>query len=66
MYANGECFIYFLRKKNNLAKSLVTIEVRNKKVVQAKTKNNHTPSNELMNIIKKWEKTLKKYSKMLI
>ncbi len=58
MYADGECFIYFLRKKDNIDKSLVTIEVRDNKVVQAKIKNNNIPSKELMDVIKKWEKTL--------
>ena len=58
MYADGECFIYFLRKKNNIDKSLVTIEVRDNKVVQAKIKNNNLPNKELMDIINKWEKKL--------
>ena len=58
MYANGECFIYFLRKKNNIDKSLVTIEIRDNKVVQAKTKNNCLPNKDLMDVIKKWKKTL--------
>jgi hypothetical protein len=46
------------RKKNNIDKSLVTIEIRNNKVVQAKTKNNCLPNKDLMDVIKKWEKTL--------
>ena len=58
MYANGETFIYFLRKKNDINKSLVTIEVNNNRVVQAKIKNNLLPNKELMDVITKWEKTL--------
>ena len=55
---NNECQIYFMRYKSNINKSFVTIEVRNGKVVQARTKFNEEPSIEIMNIIKKWERTL--------
>lgn len=58
MVSNNECQIYFMRYKNNISKSFVTIEVRNGKVVQAKTKFNKEPSYEIMNIIKKWEQKL--------
>ena len=47
-----------MRYKSNINKSFVTIEVRNGKVVQARTKFNEEPSIEIMNIIKKWERTL--------
>ncbi len=60
MVSNNECQIYFMRYKNSINKSLVTIEVRNGKVVQARTKFNEEPSPEIMNIIKKWEQTLLK------
>ena len=56
--SNNECQIYFMRYKSNINKSFVTIEVRNGKVVQARTKFNEEPSIEIMNIIKKWERTL--------
>ena len=55
---NNECQIYFMRKKTDIDKSFITIEVHNGKVVQARTKFNKLPSAEIMGIIKKWEKTL--------
>lgn len=58
MVSNNECQIYFMRYKNNINKSFVTIEVRNGKVVQAKTRFNEEPGLEIMSIIKKWEQTL--------
>ena len=58
MFSNNECQIYFLRRKTNINKSFVTIEVRNNKVVQAKTKFNEEPPTEIIKIIKKWEQTL--------
>lgn len=33
---DGECLIYFLRKTEEIETSLVTVEVRNKAIVQAK------------------------------
>lgn len=58
MVSSNECQIYFMRYKNNIKKSFVTIEVRDGNVVQAKTRFNEEPSLEIMDIIKKWEKTL--------
>lgn len=57
-YSNGECQIYFMREKNSVNKSLVTIEVKNNKVVQARIKYNKLPDKDIMKIINKWEKTL--------
>ena len=54
-YANGECDIYFMRKTNNRMKSLVTIEVKNNKVIQSRTKNNNTTNKEQQKFIKQWE-----------
>lgn len=56
--ANGECVIYFLRKKEDLFKSLVTIEVRGREITQARERFNQLPSEEVKKILKKWEKTL--------
>lgn len=56
--ANHETEIYFLRKKENPKESFVTIEVHNGKVIQAKTKYNKTPEKEILDLLKKWEKTL--------
>ena len=47
-----------MRCKSNINKSLVTIEVNNNKVVQARIKNNKLPNEDLMKIINKWEKKL--------
>lgn len=58
MVSNNECQIYFMRYKNNINKSFITIEVRNNKVVQAKARYNEEVPEEIMNIIIKWEKTL--------
>ena len=57
-YSDNLCQIYFMRLKKEKTKSFVTIEVRNNKIVQARAKFNDEPSKEIMNILKKWEKTL--------
>lgn len=56
--AKNECQIYFMRKKEEQDKSLVTIEVRNNKITQARTKYNKPVEEKLLNVLKKWEKTL--------
>lgn len=58
MVSNNECQIYFMRYKNNIEKSFITIEVRDGKVVQAKTRFNEEPTIEIIDILKKWEQTL--------
>lgn len=58
-YIDGNCQIYFMREKNNINKSLVTIEVQDGKVVQARIKNNDLPDDKLMKVIKRWEKIIK-------
>lgn len=60
-YANKNCDIYFMRLVNNQEQSLVTIEVRNNKVVQQRIKNNAMTTKEQQQFIKKWE--LKKLNK---
>lgn len=57
-YSRGDSEIYFLREKNNINESLVTIEVKNRKVIQARCKYNELPSKELSDIIKQFEKNL--------
>ena len=59
-YANKECELYYLRDKLNIDKSLVTIEVRDNLVVQARIKNNKLPSKKLMNVINKWDSIISK------
>lgn len=46
-YSDGKCQIYFMRYKNSKEKSLVTIEVKNKKVVQARMRFNENITNEI-------------------
>ena len=48
--SNNECQIYFMRYKNNVNKSLVTIEVRDGKIVQARTRFNEFPTDEMNEI----------------
>ena len=60
-YSQNACQIYFMRQKKNLDKSFITIEVKNKKIIQAKLKNNENPDEKIMSILKKWEKSLNKY-----
>lgn len=56
--AKHQCQIYFMRKKEEISKSFITIEVRNKKIVQAKTKYNKLPDKEIMEVLHNWEKDL--------
>ena len=58
LYAEGKTSIFFMRDKKNINKSLVTIEIKNNKVIQARGKNNSNPSSELNKIINKWESRL--------
>lgn len=51
---NGECHILFLRKKDNPTKSLVTIEVRDDKIVQARQRFNDPVTSEQQVVIDKW------------
>lgn len=57
-YSNNDCQIYFMREKNKKSKSLVTIEVRGCSIVQARTRFNKLPDDEIMQILRKWERTL--------
>lgn len=52
---DGTCLIYLMRTKDAPDKSLVTVEVRNKKVVQSRTKNNESTTPEQNNFLKKFE-----------
>lgn len=50
----GQCHIMFLRYKDTPNESLVTIEVRNDKIVQALQKYNHPLTKEQREIVEKW------------
>lgn len=56
--SNNECQIYFMRHKDSVNKSLVTIEVRNGKIVQARTRFNNLPTAEMNDVLKNWEKEI--------
>ena len=63
---DGECDILFLRKKEDINKSLVTLEVRNNQIVEAKQKYNRPVSEKQQEVINKWNKwMLEKYKKEL-
>ena len=53
---DGKCDILFLRYKDSPDKSLVTIEVRDNKIVQALQKYNNPLTNEQREIVDKWNK----------
>lgn len=53
---NGECHILFLRKKNKPDDSLVTIEVRNNKIVQARRRFNDPVTDEDQKVIDAFNK----------
>ena len=53
---DGQCDILFLRYKDSPDKSLVTIEVRDNKIVQALQKYNHPLTKEQTEIVDKWNK----------
>ena len=54
-YALAECDIYFMRDVENQTKPLVTIEVREGKVIQSRIKKNDDPTPEQIKFINKWE-----------
>ena len=57
-YAEGLCDIYFMRYINAPKKSLVTVEVKNNKIVQSKIKNNRVPTVEQLQFLKIWEQKI--------
>ena len=54
-YARGTCDIYFMRDIKKPKKSLVTVEVKNNKVVQSRIKYNNDPNKTQLNFLKTWE-----------
>lgn len=55
-YANGECDIYFMRNVKTPEISLVTVEVKENKVVQKRTKNNEITNKKQDKFLNKWQK----------
>ena len=56
--ALSECDLYFMRLVSNPTKSLVTVEVRNNQVVQAKIKHNQEPTKEQWRFLNSWSKNI--------
>lgn len=56
--AMKKCDIYFMRLLTNTKKSLVTIEVRDNKIVQKRTKNNEITTKEQDKFLNIWEKKM--------
>lgn len=54
-YGLGYKDLYFMRKLDNPDKSLVSVEVRNNKIVQARIYDNDPPSKEQWNFLNKWQ-----------
>ncbi|MBQ6520547.1 MAG: PcfJ domain-containing protein [Anaerolineaceae bacterium] len=52
--ADGECMVFFMRPKSAPDKSLVTIEVRDGKLAQVRTRFNKKPTEEQQNAVEKW------------
>lgn len=57
-YSKGQCDIYFMRLLNDQKKSLVTVEIKDNKVVQQRTKNNNDTTPEQKRFLKLWEKKI--------
>ena len=56
--AENKCDIYFMRLVENQNKSLVTVEVRNNKIVQKRTKNNSVTTKDQDKFLNLWEKLI--------
>ncbi|MET1834169.1 PcfJ domain-containing protein [Clostridioides difficile] len=61
---DGKCHILFMRKKDNPSKSLVTIEVRNGKIVQAKGKYNRDVNEREQEAIDKYNNRIERMKKI--
>lgn len=55
-YADGNCDIYFMRKLDTPNVSLVTVEVRENKIVQKRTKNNEKTNKKQDKFLNNWQK----------
>ena len=53
-FAMGECDIYFMRLLSEPKKSLVTVEVKDNKVVQQRIKHNADTTKVQKNFLRKW------------
>ena len=51
----GKKDIYFMREINKQNKSLITVEVRNNKIVQARIRNNELPNKMQWDFLYEWQ-----------
>lgn len=59
-YANGESDIYLMRNIKAKNKSLVTVEVKNNKVIQSRAKYNNSPTDTQIKFLEEWEQNILK------
>lgn len=57
-YAEGTCDIYFMRDIKKPKKSLVTVEVKDNRIVQSRIKSNDTPNEKQLKFLEAWEKNV--------
>jgi DNA-directed RNA polymerase subunit RPC12/RpoP len=57
-YAVGETDIYLMRLNSDKEHSLVTVEVKNNVIIQARIKCNNEPSKEQMRFLEKWKQKI--------
>lgn len=57
-YAKGECDIYFMRDIKRPKKSLVTVEVKDNRVVQSRIKYNNSPNEQQLEFLQDWEQNV--------
>lgn len=55
-YSKGECDIYFMRRVDNPNISLVTVEVKDNKIIQKRTKNNAMTNKKQNAFLNMWQK----------
>lgn len=57
-YAKGECDIYFMRDIKRPKESLVTVEVKDNRVVQSRIKYNNSPDEKQLEFLQDWEQNV--------
>ena len=55
---SGISDIYFMRSIKETKKSLVTVEVKNNKIVQSRIKHNEDPNEKQLKFLSKWEQNI--------
>ena len=60
LYAEGECDLYFMREKETPKQSLVTVEVKNGRVVQSRGRFNSNINTKQKRFLNLWQKKVLK------